>query len=192
MWLISSALAQSVPTQAVADFGYGSGFLLADGQTLITCLHVARRVREVGLVQMGRGTTSERTVRVEVLATSPELDLALYRAERPLGVGFSVRETAAVVGEPVLVVGHPGGEPVTVSHGKVLRNDIQVTSVPAIEYDAPTNWGSSGSVVLDAQGRALAIHWAWDHEGRWDGWMLGVSLLEASQRWPALQQVLSP
>jgi S1-C subfamily serine protease len=209
MWWLSPALAASLeqhdrrfypPSQVeepvrpelVADFGYGSGFLLADGRTLLTCLHVARQVRETGTVILGRGTVFERTVRVEVLATAPELDLALYRTEEPLGAGFVMRTTPAVVGEAVLVMGYPGGEPVRVSYGRVLRTDIRITSVPAIEYVAITIWGSSGSVVMDAQGRALAVHWAWDHERRWDGWMLGVSLIEAASRWPALQRALSP
>jgi S1-C subfamily serine protease len=209
MWLLSPALAASldeherrfyapseveepVRAEAIADFGYGSGFLLADGRTLLTCLHVARRVRETGVVIMGRGTALERTVRVEILATAPELDLALYRAERVLGVGIAMRETPAVVGEPVLVMGYPGGQPVRVSYGHILRNDIRITSVPALEYDAMADWGSSGSVVMDGQGRALAVHWAWDQDGRWDGWMLGVSLMEAAARWPELQRALSP
>jgi S1-C subfamily serine protease len=127
---------------------------------------------------------------VEVLATAPELDLALYRAEQPLGTGFSVRRTPVGVGEPILVVGHPGGRPVRVSYGRVLRTGIEVTTVPAIEYEAMTDWGSSGSVVLDARGSAVAVHWAWDHQHRWDGWMLGIPLLEAATRWPALAGVL--
>jgi S1-C subfamily serine protease len=139
---------------------------------------------------VAEGTPAERVVQVDILATAPALDLALYRADTPLGAGVTVRSTPPTVGEPVLVVGHPGDLPVRVSYGTLLRTGLRVAKVPALAYDAITDWGSSGSVVVDAEGRAIAIHWAWDDEGRFGGGLLGIPLLEAADRWPALAEAL--
>lgn len=180
------AVEEHVPVDAIVHFvGYGTGVVLPGGHTVLTCLHVARGPREHASVRLG-----EHVVQLEIFATAPALDLALYRSEAPLGPGISVRPTRPVVGEPVLVVGHPGDRPVSVSYGAVLRTGLRVASVPALSYDAVTDWGSSGSVVVDAAGRAVAVHWAWDDEDRFGGGLLGIPLLDAAARWPALAEAL--
>lgn len=42
----------------------------------------------------------------------------------------------------------------------------------------------------DQPGQAIAIHWAWDIDGRWHGGAVGVGLAVAAEQWPALAELL--
>ncbi len=187
-----SEVAEEVAAGAVARFPTGSGFVLADRTHVLTCLHVARELGRRGEIRTGVGTADERTIGVEVVATAPRLDLALYALAVPATDGFPLRATVPQEGEAVRVVGHPDGEPIRVSYGRVVRAEVLVNGVPGVGYDARTGWGSSGSVVLDQAGQAIAIHWAWDIDGRWHGGAVGVGLAVAAEQWPALAEHLPP
>ncbi|MCP4917773.1 MAG: trypsin-like peptidase domain-containing protein [Proteobacteria bacterium] len=177
---------------AIADFGGGTGFVVSPSGWILTNHHVAEQFGEVGWVALGWDGEESRPVKVRLAHTRPDLDLALYHTNANDLSWLPLRTTAPVKHEPVAVVGHPGGLPVQVSYGRVLTAELLARGVPSVEYDAQTNWGSSGSPVIDANGDVIAIHWAWDAANQWNGWMLGVPMSEALAAWPELVEVLPP
>lgn len=175
---------------AIADFGGGTGFVISPSGWILTNHHVAEQFGEVGWVSLGWDGEDSRPAKVHLAHSRPDLDLALYKTQAGELAWLPLREVAPVKHEPVAVIGHPGGEPVRISYGKVLTAELEARGVPSIEYDAQTNWGSSGSPVLDANGRVIAVHWAWDASGQWNGWMLGVPMSQALSDWPELSAVV--
>jgi V8-like Glu-specific endopeptidase/ankyrin repeat protein len=58
--------------------------------------------------------------------------------------------------ETVVVIGHPDGQPVSITAGKVLEDTSEVDNI--LRHDANTQLGSSGSPVLDVNGHVFALH----------------------------------
>ena len=171
------------------DFGIGSGFAVSSAHVL-TNLHIAREVGNEAFVFLGRGAGEARFVELRYLEGRADLDLAVYELTEPVDCAFELRQAGPVKHEPVAVVGHPGRRTARVSYGRVLSTDLYPGGVPTVEYDAQTDWGSSGSAVLDSRGRLIALHYAWDGDQLYNGWMLGVPLAEAAQDWELLAEVL--
>lgn len=92
---------------------------------------------------------------------SRECDCALIHVADTLPHYFSMRADPPVVGEPILVVGHPRGfNAWTVSAGAVVRLDISLPRLPParlVETDAYGDKGMSGGAVVDAHERLIGI-----------------------------------
>jgi S1-C subfamily serine protease len=175
----------------VVDLGIGTGFAVSP-EHVLTNVHIADELGAETLGLLGRGPGEGELVELSFVEGRQDLDLALYELGEPVACAFEVRERGPVKHEPVAVVGHPGRRSARVSYGRVLSTDLHPGGVPTVEYDAQTDWGSSGSAVLDSQGRLIALHYAWDGDQLYNGWMLGVPLAEARASWPLLDQVLEP
>jgi S1-C subfamily serine protease len=93
-----------------------------------------------------------------------ELDYAVLVLERTIGDdsqrGWFALDAATAPpreGEPIFVLGHPTGEPQTLSMGKVLAH---VGQGRRTRHDAWSLPGSSGSPALDANGQLFGLHHA--------------------------------
>lgn len=162
---------------AVVRFPSATGFLVDPDGLILTNHHVYESFGKRGTVWrrwIGDGT--EEALKIELVSKDAKHDVALYRVigeHGPLPF-IELRETAVKPGERVFVLGHPSGDPLRASFGKVLANELEIGGRPSIEYSAQTWWGSSGSPVLDSRGRAVAIHWGWDSTGISNGRLTGV------------------
>ncbi len=161
---------------------FGTAFHIGNGR-FITAHHVVDgRPPFVSLIH------GDRTIGAAVLGVDPEFDLALLEVETPELVSdvpsLQLRApTQEDVGQPVMVVGYPGGEALTVSGGGVViqvwDNNIQTSSA--------IRGGNSGGPMFDACGYVIGVlwaggsSWAYTHSGR----AVQTSLRRINERWPS-------
>lgn len=181
--VIEDAVVHEV-SEAVVRFPTASGFIVSSDGLIMTNHHVYESFGKSGTVwRRWVGDGSEQALGIELVSKDRAHDVALYRVTSGLDAGerlphIELRNSPARVGEQVFVLGHPDGDPLRASFGTVLATDLHISGRPSIEYSAQTWWGSSGSPVLDRQGRLLAIHWGWDSQGLSNGRLTGVPTTE--------------
>lgn len=131
----------------------GTGVLVADGLVL-TAAHV---VGDAGLVRIDHGAT---TVTGEVLGVLADgHDVALVAVDAPMSAPLPLAPSPPV-GEPVTLVGIPGGGPRTIVVGErtVLADQVAAAVTgEAIGVDAPVTQGFSGGPALDREGTLVGI-----------------------------------
>ncbi len=132
----------------------GSGFFCGDPPVIVTNFHVVDGASEV-VVQLPSGR--EFPVE-EVVSGSRTDDVAILRVRLPAGADPKAltlaNEKSVVVGQAILVAGHPDMLEQSVSTGIVSalrlgRNLIQIT--------APISRGSSGGPVVDRDGHVIGV-----------------------------------
>ncbi len=153
--------------------GTGSGFVLDDG-LIVTNRHVVGQPREVTI-----STWDGRSFAAQVDGIATDADLAVIRVRGLDLPPASVRDTPAVVGEPVAVIGYPGGGGSTITTGRVLGltdGPILGEQVPAIRVDAEVRPGNSGGPLVDAEGQVIGVIFALTGPGG-DGLAVPVDVL---------------
>jgi S1-C subfamily serine protease len=145
-----------IETVSCTDAGVGSGFLLSS--TLVaTVEHVVHDAVTIDLI------SGDRHITGTVIGSDPTRDLALVRASEPIaGYHFTFSTTVPNVGDPVVAIGFPLGEPETLSHGAVSGVDRQVTVAGTprsgmVQTDAPLNPGNSGGPLMDETGAVIGL-----------------------------------
>jgi Trypsin-like peptidase domain/Protein of unknown function (DUF1349) len=157
----------------------GSGFLFrVDGKTgyIATNDHVISPTkglfnnRPAIKVVLRSGARGERMLPAEVVATSPESDLAIVRIadvpDLPAPIDLA-RETELVETMPVYVFGFPFGKGLALGRGRpsVVVGKGSVSSIRrndegrlvAVLIDGALNPGNSGGPVVDTQGRLVGV-----------------------------------
>ncbi len=151
----------------------GTGFAL-DSRTLITNKHV---VEGTTLLQLN--TYDGRDVSVTSSSLAPLADLALVRTTEDLDAYPVLADEDPEEGEPITVVGYPNGGELTVTSGTVIRytNDPINQNLGEVIYsDAEVEHGSSGSAVLDSEGRLIGVVYAKNTSGA--SYIIPVSTLK--------------
>jgi S1-C subfamily serine protease len=148
----------------------GTGVIITAGGYILTNQHVAEAVGTHGIAWRHRdGHASPEALEVFLIATNPEVDLALYRADTDHALPhIELRDTALDIGEPVVMISHPMRQTQQVSFGHVTAGLQPVGGIPSVKYSNLTNWGSSGAPVVDTRGKLVAIHRAWFYNQRDD------------------------
>ena len=153
----------SVVVDAGAESGSGSGFVLRDDGYLVTNNHVIdAAVINDGTVEVVLSTGQRLSA--EIIGRNVSYDVAVLRVDESL-TPLPASESAATVGDSVLVMGAPLGYDFTVTTGIVSSIDRPVTVgeaddasyISAIQTDAPINPGNSGGPVVDGQGRFIGM-----------------------------------
>jgi regulation of enolase protein 1 (concanavalin A-like superfamily) len=159
--------------------GTGSGFLIrVEGQTayFATNNHVISPIRgHAGgrpsiMVVLRCGARGERKLPAEIVAASPESDLAILKVtgvpDLPAPIDV-LKDTAPVETMPVYVFGFPFGQDLAAGRGNpsVVVGKGSVSSirldgdgrVSVVLIDGALNPGNSGGPVVDTQGRLVGI-----------------------------------
>ncbi len=152
-------------TGSAGSTGSGSGFVVSADGLILTNNHVIKGATTIN-VEFENG----RQVGATVVATDPQLDLALVRVSAgsltPLALGDS---TALTVGEVAIAIGSPLGTfSDTITQGIVsgLGRSIDVRDGTSrrtihlsglIQTDAAISPGNSGGPLFDAAGKVIGI-----------------------------------
>ena len=141
----------------------GSGFAI-DATTLITNKHV---VADSANLQVA--TYDGRDIDVTAASTAAIADLAVVRTAEPLPTFPELATTDPVRGDAVTVVGYPQGGELTLTTGQVIgatTDPLNANLGEVLVTDAPVEPGSSGSAVLDKEGRVVGVVYAKNASGQ--------------------------
>jgi S1-C subfamily serine protease len=137
---------------------FGSGVVIGDG-SILTNAHVIRR--EQVRVRFADGRIETGTV----AGIDPEGDVAIISADtggtEPIEWGDG---SALATGTPVFALANPGGRGLRVtlgfvsSAGRSFRGPRGRRIKGSVEHTAPLARGSSGSPIVDAEGRLLGLN----------------------------------
>lgn len=161
----------------------GSGFLVDDGGHVLTNYHVIESANRIE-VYLPDGVMAV----ARLVGTAPTLDVAVLRvdsyepsAHEPLRLGDS--ETV-VIGQKVIVVGHPLSLHNTVTVGVVSAVRRSLSGVPAelqgalLQTDAAINPGNSGGPLLSSSGEVIGIATALVPEAQNLGFAVPIHLVK--------------
>lgn len=141
--------------------GSGSGVIFRSDGHLLTNAHVVDGATSVAVV-----LSNGREVAARVVGSDPSSDTAVVKIE---GGPFPVAELGSTVelkvGQEAIAMGSPlgltGGPSVTVGVISALHRSVRTRTgqelVDMVQTDAPIAPGSSGGVLLDANGRVVGI-----------------------------------
>ena len=137
--------------------GQGSGFIVNSAGTVATSYHVVRDA-VTGMVKLHSGALFQIA---EVRGVNCDADLALIalQATQTAFPHLQLIDSGEIrVGDPVIAIGNPLALEGTVSMGIVSAfRQTPDPVINVIQTTAPVSQGSSGGVLLDAQGRAIGV-----------------------------------
>jgi len=141
----------------------GTGFVFDSEGHILTPQHVVE-----GQDQMDVILSDGRTSPVTVVGSCQYSDIAVLALEQKLPVpALTLADSSAVqVGEPVMVIGNPFDLPGTVTSGIVSQTgrfvEVEYDSktrwvANLIQFDAPVNFGNSGSPLVNSKGEVIGM-----------------------------------
>lgn len=136
-------------------FGSGTGFLVSPDGLLVTNHHVISEAKSM----IAKAENGGLFPVVHVLGTDLANDLALVQIEgKNLPFLSLAPEGSAEAGTRIAVIGSPLGLEGTLTEGIVsARRRLLKEKRDVLQISAPISQGSSGSPVLDSQGRVVGI-----------------------------------
>jgi serine protease Do len=150
---------------AAAGFGsgFGSGFLVVrnDGSDKHTYVVTNRHVVEAGDIAV-KNEQGERLPDAEVIYEDPFADLAVIGFGEDPGVkgGLAIANRPAKDGDAVVVLGFPGignAPAYQMTRGNISNERLRVEGTRFLQHTAPTDPGSSGGPLLNAEGRVVGV-----------------------------------
>jgi len=152
----------------------GSGFAI-DDHTLVTNRHV---VADSAALEIS--TYDGRDVRARAASTAALADLAFVRTVEALPAYAGLAPLDPMPGSSVTVVGYPRGSRLAMTSGTVIgatTDPLHENLGEVLVTDAQVDLGSSGSPVLDADGRVVGVVYAKGKDGA--SFVVPVSTLRA-------------
>jgi serine protease Do len=145
--------------------GLGSGFFVHPDGYVVTNDHVIAGENEITVTRFedsGSGLRKETFENVALVASSPEMDLALLRVEGeerpafetvPLGDSNDLRS-----GEPVFAIGSPMGLERSVSEGIVSIANRPIGGRLHVQSTAQISPGNSGGPLFNLRGEVIGVN----------------------------------
>jgi S1-C subfamily serine protease len=140
----------------------GSGFAVSE-DLLVTNRHVV-----AGAETLQVSTYDGQDLLVETAGAAVVADLAVVHTRSELPAAVTLAEADPSVGDPIEVIGFPGGGRLTSSSGTVLSLDEDPLAANAGEViitDATAQPGSSGSPMYDSSGHVVGVIYAATKDG---------------------------
>jgi S1-C subfamily serine protease len=145
-----------------AESGSGSGVVVDDSGTILTCWHVVNNATSI-TVDFADGTESDASI----VSSQPENDLAVLQPQiipDNLVAATLAGASSLQVGDQVVAIGSPFGISGSLSSG-VVSGLGRVFQSPAtgqtltnlIQFDAAVNPGNSGGPLVDRSGAVVGI-----------------------------------
>ncbi|RXZ76710.1 serine protease [Paenibacillaceae bacterium] len=145
--------------QVGTDAGKGTGFHISGGY-IITNDHVIedKKFYSVKFPEL------DTTLPAALVVQNPAIDIAILKVEQPgdeLPTLMLEEEQAWQPGAPVHIIGNPLYFSQIANEGTVLgMTPLNGWELPVMAIDAPIYKGNSGSPVLDAEGKVIAVVFA--------------------------------
>ena len=134
----------------------GSGFVIGDGNLILTCHHCVKDSEVVDIM-----LSSGEIVRGDVTAHDEKNDLAIIKLPNRITiqpVEFEDMEKVRV-GDPVVAIGHPFGLGISVTEGVISNLDQVVWNNHFVQTDAIIHDGNSGGTLVRlATGNVIAVN----------------------------------
>ena len=142
----------------------GTGFAINDQGHIATNVHVIADAHAIQAIP----TNANALYDVEVIATSPELDLAIAYIPDLTLPPIALSLAPATKGQKVWAIGYPGGaDRNKLAHdptvqdgviGRIFSGAWHTQQLRIIQHNAPTNPGNSGGPLLDDCSRAVGVN----------------------------------
>ncbi|WP_062377446.1 S1 family peptidase [Demequina pelophila] len=136
----------------------GTGFAL-DEHTLVTNRHVIANSKRLSVL-----TYDGRSIPATAASTTTVADIAIITTEESLGNAYASRALEdPETGDVITVVGYPNGGRLTTASGVVLgatEDPIGGSVGTVLATSATVEQGSSGSPVLDEDGKVIGVVYA--------------------------------
>ena len=151
--------------------GQASGFFISP-QRIITNEHVVDGAYSAEIF-----TDQAYYDRITILNADKDMDLAILRVDAQDEIPLQINADAQLKpGQRVIAIGHPLGLHKTLSDG-LISNVQTIDNVQDVQITAPTSAGSSGSPVLDEEGRVIGVVYAGIDEGQNLNFAIGIETL---------------
>jgi len=155
------AASQSIVRISDGTKALGSGFAFDTEGHILTPHHVVTGLSQIYIISAD-GHTAPATL----VGTSEYSDIAVLKQSLPLPALTLTDSTAVKAGEPVIVIGTAFDLPKTITSGIVSQTNriaevkYETTTqwvANIIQFDAPINFGNSGSPLLNAKGEVIGM-----------------------------------
>ena len=143
--------------------GSGTGFIVSEDGYIVTNHHVVKDASEI-LVEIYQDD-SETEYQAVLVGCDPKTDIAVLKIEEK-GLPFLTFANSDELepGQWIVAIGHPLRLRDSVTAGVISakhRTNLQITQLEDyVQTDASLNPGSSGSPLLDLEGRVVAVNTA--------------------------------
>ncbi|MEO0649812.1 MAG: trypsin-like peptidase domain-containing protein [Planctomycetota bacterium] len=141
----------------------GSGVVIFEDGFVVTNFHVVKGARQLRV--RFDPAQDERVYTATIVSSVPEEDLALLKidAEGPFPTVPLGTSSDLMIAEPVIAIGNPYGQSMTVSRGIISgkHRDVQADGLrftDLIQTDASINPGNSGGPLLNINGQLIGIN----------------------------------
>jgi S1-C subfamily serine protease len=154
-----------------AETGRGSGFFISP-QKIITNEHVVDGAYSAEIL-----TDEGHYRRITILNADKDMDLAILRVDAEDEIPLQINPDAELKpGQRVIAIGYPLGLQKALSDGLIAAVRT-LDGIQWVQITAPISEGSSGSAVLDQEGRVIGVVCAGFDEGQNLNFAIGIETL---------------
>lgn len=143
-----------IPRQELAR-SMGSGVVIDDKGTVVTCAHVVRNAKEIKVK-----LSDNREFKAKINVVDAQNDIAILSLEKVDGtVPFVAlgNSDEAESGDLVLAFGNPFGIGHTVTNGIISAKTRNVGGRVLLQTDAPINPGNSGGALINMKSELIGV-----------------------------------
>lgn len=143
-----------VPRQELAK-SMGSGVLIDDKGTIVTCAHVVHNAKEI---KVRLSDNREFKARVNVVDTQNDIAIiSMEMVDEKVPFVPMVKSDESESGDLVLAFGNPFGIGHTVTNGILSAKTRNVGGRVLLQTDAPINPGNSGGALVNMAGELIGV-----------------------------------
>ncbi len=150
---------------------YGTGFMVAP-DIMVTCYHVVKGAGAKISLREASGVTADYIIHNE------EADIAVFRLSRKLENYLRFTESVNV-GSTIFVIGTPLGALERSITSGIVSQKYKVEGLPQLQITAPISPGSSGSPVLNKDGKVVGMAQATLREGQANNFALDYTVIKS-------------